>query len=35
MSNERIRALCGVKKGENNRINECIKFGHLVRMDNS
>ena len=37
MRNERIRELCGVKKGVNERINETILrwFGHLERMDES
>ena len=37
MRNERIRELCGVKKGVNERINESILrwFGHVERMDDS
>src|SRR5678815_4421311 len=35
MRNERIRELCGVKKGVNERINESTFrwFGHVERMD--
>ena len=37
MRNERIRELCGVKKGMNERINECVLswFGHMERMEES
>ena len=37
MRNERIRGLCGVKKGVNERINESTLrwFGHVERMDDS
>src|SRR5678815_2451677 len=37
MRNERIRELCGVNKGVNERINESSLswFGHLERMDDS
>ena len=37
MRNERIRELCGVKKGVNERINESMLrwFGHVERMNDS
>src|SRR5678815_4819944 len=37
MRNERIRDLCGVKKGVNERINESMLrwFGHVERMNDS
>src|SRR5678816_3773424 len=37
MRNERIRELCGVKKGVYERINESMLrwFGHMERMDDS
>src|SRR5678815_4714813 len=35
MKNERIRELCGVNKGVNERINEMRWFGHVERMDDS
>src|SRR5678815_5828185 len=37
MRNERIRELCGVKKGVNKRINESMLrwFGHVERMNGS
>jgi hypothetical protein len=37
MRNERIRELCGVERGMNERINESLLrwFGHMERMDES
>src|SRR5678815_5288590 len=37
MRNERIREMCGVKKGVNERINESMLrwFGHVERMNDS
>src|SRR5678815_1717427 len=37
MRNEHIRELCGVKKGVNERINECMLrwFGHVERMNDN